>query len=104
MFFSFRVLWLNRGEPCQPFLHRLFIVLKLFRPVLPAQGLCVSSSRRCKLSNVATKLCTVVSLSALAIAPLTGEGGSHFAMLDGNKIHYNSFVAGDEEDVFIHDE
>jgi hypothetical protein len=35
------------------------------------------------------KLVTVVCLSALAFAPLTAvEAVSHFATLDGNKIHY----------------
>ena len=39
----------------------------------------------------------------LACATLTAaEGVSHFASLDGNKIHYDSFGQGDEAVVFIH--
>jgi pimeloyl-ACP methyl ester carboxylesterase len=64
--------------------------------------LCASSARRCKLCNVATRLCTIVCFSALAIAPLTAEGVSHYTMLDGNKIRYDSFGGGDEAVVFIH--
>jgi pimeloyl-ACP methyl ester carboxylesterase len=52
---------------------------------------------------VTTKLCTAACLWVLSIAPLTAAGSvSHFAMLDGNKIHYDSFGAGDEAVVFIH--
>jgi pimeloyl-ACP methyl ester carboxylesterase len=42
-------------------------------------------------------------LSILAFAPLiAAEAVSHFASLDGNKIHYDSFGQGDEALVFIH--
>jgi pimeloyl-ACP methyl ester carboxylesterase len=52
---------------------------------------------------VTRKLFTVVCLLALALAPLTAaEAVSHFAALDGNKIHYLSFGKGDEAVVFIH--
>jgi pimeloyl-ACP methyl ester carboxylesterase len=33
---------------------------------------------------------------------MASEAVSHFAVLDGNKIHYDSFGAGDEAVVFIH--
>lgn len=52
---------------------------------------------------MARKLSPLVCLSVLAIAPLSAaEAVSHFASLDGNKIHYDSFGQGDEAVVFIH--
>jgi pimeloyl-ACP methyl ester carboxylesterase len=66
-------------------------------------GDAVLMPRRCKLCNVTRELFTIVCFSAVAIAPLTAsEAVSHFAVLDGNKIHYDSFGAGDEAVVFIH--
>jgi pimeloyl-ACP methyl ester carboxylesterase len=42
-------------------------------------------------------------LSVLALAPLSAANAvSHFASLDGNRIHYDSFGQGDEAVVFIH--
>src|SRR5438105_6101714 len=53
--------------------------------------------------EVAQTLASAVCLSVLALAPLTAaEGGSRFATLDGNRIHYVSFGQGPEALVFIH--
>ena len=49
------------------------------------------------------RLFSAVWILALPLAPLTAsEAVSHFATLDGNKIHYLSFGQGDMAVVFIH--
>jgi len=49
------------------------------------------------------KLASLISLSLLALAPLTAsEAVSHFVKLDGNKVHYLSFGEGPEAAVYIH--
>jgi pimeloyl-ACP methyl ester carboxylesterase len=78
----------------------LFIVLKH----LPS-GLAFAPARLAGVhsSIVPGILSTVVCFSPLALAPLTAaEAVSHFATLDGVKIHYDSFGQGDEAVVFIH--
>ena len=50
---------------------------------------------------MATKLSTIACFLAVAAHLSAAEAVSHFALLDGNKIHYDSFGAGDEAVVFI---
>jgi len=51
------------------------------------------------IHSAASFVCILIA----ALAPLTAsEAVSHFATLDGHKIHYVSYGAGDEAVVFIH--
>jgi pimeloyl-ACP methyl ester carboxylesterase len=60
----------------------------------------MGNSLRCTLSNVFRKFLAAFCVAVLGLASASAQ--SRFTKLDGNKIHYLSFGAGDEAVVFIH--